>query len=168
MSGGTATRKLPAMSTLTSDGPLRELEQRIGFIPNLAATIAGSPVAIAGFVALQGVLPETKLTPLEREVVGITVSAENSSAYSLAAHSVFARKAGGSPELVAALRAGEPVDDPRLRELQELTQALLREHGHVPPHDDALEVITQIAYTTFANYAANVARTPIDEAFSPV
>jgi AhpD family alkylhydroperoxidase len=156
------------MTTLTSDGPLRELEQRVGFIPNLAATIAGSPVAIAGFVALQGALRETRLTALEREVVGLTVSAENACEYSLAAHSAFARKAGGSPELVAALRAGEPVDDPRLRELQELTRALLRERGHVPSHQDALEVITQIAYTTFANYAANVARTPIDEAFAPV
>jgi AhpD family alkylhydroperoxidase len=156
------------MTTLTSDGPLRELEQRVGFIPNLAATIAGSPVAIAGFVALQGALRETRLTALEREVVGLTVSAENACEYSLAAHSAFARKSGGSPELVAALRAGEPVDDPRLRELQELTRALLRERGHVPSHQDALEVITQIAYTTFANYAANVARTPIDEAFAAV
>ena len=156
------------MTTLTSDGPLRELEQRVGFIPNLAATIAGSPVAIAGFVSLQGALRETRLTALEREVVGLTVSAENACEYSLAAHSAFARKAGGSPELVAALGAGEPVADPRLRELQELTRALLRERGHVPPHDDALEVITQIAYTTFANYAANVARTPIDEAFASV
>ena len=156
------------MTTLPSAAPLRELEQRVGFIPNLAATIADSPVAIAGFVALQGALRETRLTPLEREVVGLTVSAENACEYSLAAHSVFARNAGGSAELVAALRAGEPVDDPRLRELQELTRALLRERGHVPAHEDALEVITQIAYTTFANYAANVARPPIDAAFSPV
>ncbi len=155
------------MTTLTSDEPLRELERRIGFIPNLAAAIAGSPVAIAGFVALQGALRETKLTPLEREVVGLTVSAENECEYSLAAHSAFARGAGGSPELVAALRAGEPVGDPRLRELQYLTRALLRERGHVPPHEDALEVITQVAYTTLANYVANVARPPVDPAFAP-
>src|SRR5215475_191475 len=141
------------MSTLTSEGPLRELEQRIGFIPNLAAAIADSPVAIAGFVSLQGILRETKLTPLEREVVGLTVSAENDCEYSLAAHSAFARRAGGSPELVAALRAGEPVDDPRLRAVQQLTRDLLCEHGHVPERNDeeTLEVITQIAYTMLAN-----------------
>jgi len=156
------------MTTLTSDGPLRELEQRIGFIPNLAVAIAGSPVAIAGFVALQGALRETRLSALEREVVALTVSAENACEYSLAAHSAFARKAGGSPELVAALRAGEPVADPRLRALQELTRRLLRDRGHVAPHEDALEVVTQIACTTLANYVANVARPPIDEAFSPV
>src|SRR3954469_22572542 len=146
------------MTTLTSEAPLRELERRVGFIPNLAATIAGSPAAIAGFVALQGALRQTKLTALAREVVALTVSAENACESSLAAHSAFARKAGGSPELVAAVRAGEPAADPRLRELQELTRALLRERGHVPPHDDALEVVTQIACTTLANYVANVAR----------
>jgi len=156
------------MTTLSSDAPLRELEQRMGFIPNLAGAIADSPVAIASFVAQQGALRQTSLTPLEREVVGITVSAENDSEYSLAAHSAFARKAGGSDALVAALRAGEPVDDPRLRSIQDLTLALLRDRGHVPPHDDALEVITQIAYTTLANYVANVKRPPIDAAFAPV
>jgi AhpD family alkylhydroperoxidase len=167
LSGAFAASSLQAMTTLTSEAPLRELEQRIGFIPNLAAAIADSPVAIASFVAQQGALRHTNLTPLEREVVGITVSAENECEYSLAAHSAFARGAGGSDELVAALRAGEPVSDSRLRELQELTRSLLREGGHVPAHDDALEVITQIAYTTMANYAANVADTPIDEAFKP-
>ena len=157
------------MSTLTSEAPLRELEQRIGFIPNLAATIAGSPVAIAGFVSLQGVLRETSLTALEREVVGLTVSVHNQCEYSLAAHSVFARKAGGSDELVAALRAGEPVADPRLRSIQALTQDLLRKRGHIDARDDeeALEVIAQIAYTTFANYAADVFGTPVDDAFKP-
>src|SRR3954454_10120406 len=119
------------MTTLTSEAPLGELEQRVGFIPNLAATIADSPVAIAGFVALQGALRETDLSPLEREVVGLTVSAENACEYSLAAHSVFARTAGGCQVLVAARRAGELVDDPRLRELQEFTRALLRARGHV-------------------------------------
>src|SRR3954468_169559 len=106
------------MTTLTSDGPLRELEQRIGFIPNLAVAIAGSPVAIAGFVALQGVLRETRLSALERGVVALTVSAENACEYSLAAHSAFARKGGRSPDLAAGVRAGEPAADPRLRELQ--------------------------------------------------
>jgi hypothetical protein len=39
---------------------LSAIRQRIGFIPNLAATIAGSPVALAGFGALQGALRGTR------------------------------------------------------------------------------------------------------------
>lgn len=149
--------------------PLRDLERRIGFIPNLAATIGGSATAIAGFGALQGMLRSSKLTALEREVVGLTVSFENASEYSMAAHTVFALGASGSEEVVTALRSGAPVPDARLRALQELTQALVRERGHIETDlsaEDVLEVITQIAYTTFANLAANVARTPVDEAFA--
>ena len=124
----------------------------------------------AGFVAFQGALRHTKLTGLEREAVALTVSAVNDSEYSLAAHSVFAGKAGGSPEVVAALRAGDTVADGRLRSLQELTRSLLRERGHVETdldEQDVLETIAQIAYTTFANYVANAARTPVDPAFAP-
>ena len=99
---------------------LAALERNIGFIPNLAGTIAGSPVALAGFVALQTALRGSRLTALEREVVGITVSRLNDAPYSLAAHSVFAAKGGGSPELIAALRAGEPLDDERLESIRRL------------------------------------------------
>jgi hypothetical protein len=73
-------------------------------------------------------------------------------------------------ELVAALRAGEPVADARLRWIQALTESLLCERGHVATGhaaEEVLEVIAQIAYTTFANYAANAAGTPVDEAFKP-
>ena len=35
---------------------LEALEQNVGFIPNLAATIGGSPVALQGFVAMQSAL----------------------------------------------------------------------------------------------------------------
>ena len=148
---------------------LAALERNIGFIPNLAAAIAGAPAALSGFVALQTALRGSRLTALEREVVGLTVSRLNECAYSLAAHSRFAAAAGGSPAVVAALRAGEPLDDPRLRALQAFTEAVIRERGHVDAELDpetALEVITQVAYTTLANYAADVSGVPVDDAFA--
>jgi AhpD family alkylhydroperoxidase len=156
--------------------PLATLEQNIGFIPNLAGTIAGSPVALGGFVGLQSQLRAAQLSPLEREVVGVTVSRANASPYSLAAHSAFAARAGAAPETVAALRAGEPLGDLRLEALRAFTAAVLDEHGHVDAEplldagysrEQALEALTQIAYTTFANLVANVADTPVDAAFAP-
>ncbi len=142
---------------------LAALERNIGFIPNLAGTIAGSPVALAGFVALQTALRGSRLTALEREVVGITVSRSNDAPYSLAAHSVFAAKAGGSPALIAALRVGEPLDDERLESIRRFTEDRTAPDGL--DAEEVLEVIAQIAYTTLANLAANVADTPIDDAF---
>ncbi len=109
---------------------LAELERNIGFIPNLAATIGASPTAIAGFVGLQTALRSSTLTGLEREVVGVTVSRFNDCAYSLAAHSKFARMQGGDEALVAALVAGEPLADERLEALRTFTLALLSDRGH--------------------------------------
>jgi AhpD family alkylhydroperoxidase len=181
---GHAARTLSAMSTFTIHTPdsapegsrkaLGALEQNIGFIPNLAATIGGSPVALEAFVAMQSALRRSSLTPAEREIVGITVSRENGSAYSMAAHSTFAERAGLGAEDIAALRAGGTLADPRQEALHSFTAELLRSHGRVAADDllaagytaeQALEVVTQVAYTTMANFAAGVADTPVDAAF---
>jgi AhpD family alkylhydroperoxidase len=175
LSGLCRSATLPGMFTVhtTQSAPagsrdaLAALERNIGFIPNLAATIAGSPTALQGFVALQTALRGRRLSALEREVVGVTVSRVNRSQYSLAAHSKFASVAGGSEQLVAALRAGEPLGDDRVDRLRTFTEALLGSRGHTSADgldaEQALEVIAQVAYTTLANYAANVARTPVDD-----
>jgi alkylhydroperoxidase family enzyme len=155
------------------------LERNVGFIPNLAATIAGSPAAMQGFVGLQTALRGTRLSALEREVVGLTVSLENASPYSMAAHSTFAAGAGAGDELLEALRAGERLPDERLEALHAFALAVLRGRGHLDDDavgaflaagyapESALEAIAQIAYTTLANLAANVAGTPVDAAFEP-
>jgi AhpD family alkylhydroperoxidase len=175
LSSGRAAATLPAMFTVHTPQSAPEgarealaaLERNVGFIPNLAGTIAGSPVALKSFVAMQTALRGSRLTGLEREVVGITVSRFNESAYSLAAHSAFAARAGASPDVIAALRAGEPLADERLETVRAFTEALLTrgEPGGLDA-EEALEVITQVAYTTLANLTANLAATPIDDAFA--
>jgi AhpD family alkylhydroperoxidase len=149
---------------------LSGIRKRIGFIPNLAATIAGSPVALAGFGSLQETLRASTLSALEREVVGVTVSVANAAPYSIAAHSTFAAAAGASSAVVAALRAGAPLEDERLEAVRRFTEALLREDGRADgaglSAEEQLEVVSQVAYTTFANLAANLAEVPIDDAFS--
>jgi AhpD family alkylhydroperoxidase len=155
---------------------LAGLEKNIGFIPNLAGTIGGSPTAIQGFLAMQSSLRRAGLTPVEREVVGLTTSYANACEYSMAAHSTFALANGAAPEVVAALRAGAELPDARLEALHAFTRELLSERGHVSDaelleagysQENVLEVVTQVAYTTFANLVANLADTPVDEAFAP-
>jgi AhpD family alkylhydroperoxidase len=161
------------MSTFTihpgSSETLAALERNIGFIPNLAAAIAASPTALSGFVGLQTALRGSTLTGLEREVVGVTVSRFNDCAYSLAAHAAFARMQGGDDALVAALVSGSPLGDERLEALRAFALALLEQRGHVSAElgpEASLEVIAQVAYTTFANYAADVSGATIDDAFA--
>jgi AhpD family alkylhydroperoxidase len=153
---------------------LGALEQNVGFIPNLAGTIGGSPVALEGFVAMQSALRRSGISAAEREIVGITVSRENGSAYSMAAHSSFAERVGLPPEEIAALRDGGTLADPRHESLHVFTMELVRGHGRVSADEllaagytaeNVLEVVTQVAYTTMANFAAGVADTPVDAAF---
>ena len=161
------------MFTIHSDSrpALDAIRERIGFIPNLAATIAASPVALEGFGALQGSLRGSTLSPLEREVAGLAVSFENDCAYSMAAHSTFAAGAGAAPEVLGALRSGEPLDDARLESVRRFAVALVRYRGHRRDDfglsaEEQLEVMAQVVYTTFANLAANLADPPVDEPFA--
>ncbi|MDA0183416.1 carboxymuconolactone decarboxylase family protein [Solirubrobacter phytolaccae] len=176
MSRDRARRTLPGMFTVHtatsapagSRDALAALERNVGFIPNLAGVIAGSPVALNGFVGMQSALRGSRLTALEREVVGLTVSRVNDCAYSLAAHSRFAAAAGASEGLLAAVRDGASLEDERLERLRAFTEDVLAERGHVAAAFDAeetLEVLTQIAYTTLANFAADVSGAPVDDAF---
>jgi uncharacterized peroxidase-related enzyme len=168
----------PSSAPERSHEALAALERNIGFIPNLAATIADSPTALSAFVAMQSALRGTsRLTGVEREVVGLAVSYANRSAYSMAAHSTFARGAGASAKVVEALRSGGELPDARLQALAAFTVELRDNGGHVSggrlaafldagfTRENALEVITQVAYTTMANLVANVADTPVDTAF---
>jgi uncharacterized peroxidase-related enzyme len=167
----------PESAPEASREALDRLRTNVGFIPNLAATIAGSPTALQGFVAMQSTLRGSDLAPAEREIVGLTVSRENASPYSMAAHSTFAEGVGLAPDEIAALRAGESLTDPRHEALHVFTAELLASRGHVSADqlaellaagyslENVLEVVTQVAYTTMANLVANVAATPVDAAF---
>jgi uncharacterized peroxidase-related enzyme len=159
-----------------SQQPLDELRQRVGFIPNLAATMAEAPTTMDGFNQLQRALAHSTITAAEREVVGVTVSVANRCPYSVAAHSAFAARAGVSPEVIAALRAGkDDLPEEKASALSAFTKALLRSgglvdrgeidallgHGYSPAQ--VLEVITQAVYTTMANWVANATGAPLDD-----
>jgi AhpD family alkylhydroperoxidase len=154
-----------------SRAALAAIRESIGFLPNLAAVLGSSPTALECFGGLQGSLRGTTLSPLEREVAGLAVSIENDCAYSMAAHSTFAAGAGAAPVVLAALRAGEPIDEPRLEAVRRFAVALVREHGHGRDAfglsaEEQLEVAAQVVYTTFANLVANLADPPVDEPFA--
>ena len=156
---------------------LKAIEGRVGFLPNLAATMASSPTLVTAFADMQPTLARTTLTGLEREVVALTLSHANTADYPLAAHGRFAVMQGGSPELVEAVCAGGSLPDARLDALATFTRVMIQTRGHVPTPtldafvaagytaEQALEVVAQLGYTTMANLAANLAQPPVDDAF---
>ncbi|MFD0534282.1 carboxymuconolactone decarboxylase family protein [Actinomadura luteofluorescens] len=69
-----------------------------------------------------------------KHAVLITASVLNGCEYCVAAHSTVALRARVPAEVVEALRAGRPLDDPALEAVRRLTGAMVTQRGWV---DDA-------------------------------
>lgn len=156
---------------------LARLKSEIGFLPNLAASMAESPVLLDGFTSLRRIAAGGSLDPVEREVVALAVSRANRCNYCMAAHSAFARRQGASDVLLRALREGERAGDARHEALRSFAHAVITGRGPLAPETrreflDAgftraqmLDVLAVIAMTALANHAHHVTEAPVDEAF---
>lgn len=158
---------------------LRALEQGLGFVPNLAATMAESPTLVNGFVDLRKILAGGELSGIEREIVALAVSLENDCDYCMAAHSTFALMQHADQAAVSCARQDRAPDDPKLGALFRFARSLVAKKGHVSEQDskaflDAgysrralLEVVAQVGHTMLANFAHGISGAPLDDAFQP-
>jgi uncharacterized peroxidase-related enzyme len=158
---------------------LEGLQAQLGFLPNLAATMAESPTLLEAFTTLRSIVQRGGFRGPERETIALVTSFENSCSYCMAAHSAFAHAEGAPVATVEVLRAGElPAGDPRGRALAAFTRNLLRNRGFVPQEDlqallaagferrQILEVIAVVGMVSLANWAHNLTGAPVDEAFA--
>jgi uncharacterized peroxidase-related enzyme len=156
---------------------MQKLQEQAGFVPNLAATMAGAPPLLEAFMTLRGLAARGPLSAAERELLSITVAGAIACRYCFAAHSTFAQRVGAAPDQIAAVRSGEALGDARL-------QALLRFAGAVARREDApaaarglvragytreqvLEVLVAIAVPTLAGMVDGVAEVEVDPVFAP-
>jgi AhpD family alkylhydroperoxidase len=158
--------------------PLEGLGDRVGFLPNLAATMEGSPALIRGFVSLQAAPAGGSLTELERQVVALGTAYENRCTYCMAFHSTLAAANGLEEDELDRIRRGDDPSDARLRALFGLARALTSHRGHLSTDEvgtmagdlepaEFLEVIAQIGSTTLASLTHNLTGATLDEAFHP-
>ena len=141
---------------------------QLGFLPNLFTTLAKAPVALETYVQASAILGKTSLSTKEKEAVYLATSQVNGCDYCLAAHTLFAGKAGLSAQDIVAAREGE------LNAYAALAQQLTQSRGHLSDEqiaaaraagiDDVkiIEVIALVAVQTLTNYLNNVALTDID------
>lgn len=156
---------------------LQGLTQSFGLIPNLAATMAGSPALVNSFVAAFGNFHGGSLTGAQRQVLLLTNAVTNTCAWAVAFHSTMALKEGVAADDVRAIRERRLPADPTLAALSALTWALIEKRGHLDERDLAaagdagftpdqvLEIITGVAISTMANYAGNIAKPPVEAPF---
>jgi len=147
---------------------LEGVQKKIGFLPNLFTTLATAPVALDAYVQISATLGKTSLSAKEKEAVYLATSQVNGCDYCLAAHTLFASKAGLAAEEIIEARHG------RLNAFATLAHQLTETRGHLSDEQIAaaraagiddkkiIEVIAIVAAQTLTNYLNNVALTDID------
>ena len=159
---------------------LEAANKTYGTVFNLYRGFATSPATLKVYLAFNELLNEFgQLTPIEQQVVYLTVSAENACTYCVGAHSAIAGMVKMPEQTLTELREQRPLSDPKLDALRRFTLSVMEHRGWVPEHDMAdfeaagfeqvhvLEVLTILAQKTLSNYYNHVAHTPLDEMFAP-
>jgi uncharacterized peroxidase-related enzyme len=143
-----------------------------GFVPNLQAILAESPASLKAYEALFAIAGETGFSPAEQQVVFLTTSVFHGCEYCTMGHTYLGGKAGVPAADIAALRAAEPPQDPRLRALAGFVRQVLETRGDVGDaavdefiaagftRANVLDVLVIVATKTISNYANHMAHTP--------
>lgn len=156
---------------------LEQIAKGMGFVPNLFATFAHNPEALKSYLALSDSFGKAGFTPLEQQVVLMTVSRENQCTYCIAAHSAISAMSKLDEVVIGQLRNGETLNDPKLETLRAFTKRVVASRGW-PDESDVksfinagfnqshiLGVVLGVAMKTLSNYTNHIAQTPLDDAF---
>jgi AhpD family alkylhydroperoxidase len=161
-----------------SQRPLQQTRARLGYLPAAMARMAESPDLTAGFLAASAQFERTSLEPLAREVVVLTIAVRLECHVCIAMHSARLTALAADQGLISALRAGQPVTDPRLEALREFTLAMLASAGAVSAEQlrsflgrgytrqNALEVALGIGAYTMSILANRMTGAPVDQALA--
>lgn len=157
---------------------MEEMENKYGFIPNLIGVLAESPATVQAYAAMSKALEQSVLTPVEQQVVTVTVSAVNGCAYCVGAHSTVAQMVGMPDGTLSAVRARQPLPDAKLDALRTLVESVMHHRGWVPEEDlgrftaagysrqHLLDTLTIVALKTLSNYVNHIVHTPLDPQFA--
>jgi AhpD family alkylhydroperoxidase len=109
---------------------LRASQASFGFLPSALARAAHAPALLKHLLSGFAAFERTSLAPLEREVVAFAVAYEIECHYCMALHTALLARGGGADEgLIAALRSGSPLADPRLEALRRFVRAIVVDRG---------------------------------------
>ncbi len=170
----------PATANAAQKEILDQAVKAVGFLPNMYVNMVNAPAVLSTYLHGYALFrSESGLKPAEQEVVFLAVSRVNGCTYCTAAHSMIADKKSGVPaDVLKAIRAGQPIPDPRLAALFALTTEMVRTQGRPSAsaiqaflgagfqEKDVLYLILAIAVKTLSNYTNHAFATPVDPVFS--
>jgi AhpD family alkylhydroperoxidase len=105
---------------------LVKAKKNLGFIPNMYRNMATAPGLLESYLYTYEQFRENAdFTPVEQEVVFLTISRENGCTYCMAAHSLIADKMSNVPtEVTDAIRDDLAIPDSKLSSLHAFTKAM--------------------------------------------
>lgn len=158
---------------------LKAAMAKLGFLPNLMATMAEAPVMVESYLTLMGLFDKTDLSETERQIILMTNNRLNGCTYCMAAHTTVSKMAGVDESVIEALRRGTPIDDPKLEALRTFAVIIHETRGWASEEQiDAflaagytkqtvLEVIVGTSLKVLSNYTTPIANPPLDAVFEP-
>ena len=158
---------------------LEDVIKKNGQVPNMYANMVNSPGVLETYLHGYDIFRrESGFTPVEQEVVFLSISFENACNYCMAAHSVIADRMSMVPvEVTDAIRNGTVIPNSRLQALSVFTKEMFQTRGR-PSREAAtdflnagyderkiLEIILALAVKTLSNYSNHVFGTEVDKSF---
>tara|TARA_R110002153_G_scaffold18021_2_gene62947 strand:+ start:8340 stop:8894 length:555 start_codon:yes stop_codon:yes gene_type:complete len=158
---------------------LVKAKKNLGFIPNMYRNMATAPGLLESYLYTYDQFRENAdFTPVEQEVVFLTISRENGCSYCMAAHSLIADKMSNVPtEVTDAIRDDLAIPDSKLSSLHTFTKAMHDSRG-LPTQADVkafltagysernmLDIVTAMAVKTMSNFTNHLFHTDVDKAF---
>ncbi|WP_444927854.1 carboxymuconolactone decarboxylase family protein [Microbulbifer sp. TRSA002] len=159
---------------------LEAAKKKMGFVPNLMATMAESPVMVESYLTLMGIFDKSRLSETEREIILMTNSRLNGCTYCMAAHTAVCKMAGVDENLIKALRSGKKLDDPKLEALRAFSVIINEKRGWATEEEveaflavgytkeTVLEVIVGTSLKVLSNYSTHNLNVSLDDAFLPM
>jgi AhpD family alkylhydroperoxidase len=151
------------------------IRDHFGHLPSAVARWAESPELLEGFTKLNAMFESCSLDPLSVEVVVMTIAVRNGCELCVAIHTARLRSLDAPDAIIAALRAGDAVPDPRLEAVRAFTVRLLDTTGDAGDEAvqdfldagftarNALEIVLGIGTYTMSTFANRLTGAPVDE-----
>jgi uncharacterized peroxidase-related enzyme len=170
-------QRLPAIDPGAARGEtkiaLHEAEAHLGNSPNIMRTIANSPTALRGYVALSRELSTGPLDPRLREQIALAVAEANACRYCVAAHAAAGRELGLDDTAIKAAHQASS-HDPKVQAALQFARAVTEYRGELTDeefdrmrragysNEEIAEVIANVVLSIYANYFNTIAQTEID------
>lgn len=153
------------------------LNQKLGFVPNLYAYYAKNETALADYLGFQN--RKTTLKAKEKEVVNLVTSQINGCLYCQSAHTAIGKMNGFTDDQILEIRGGSAGFDPKLDALAMFVKAVVEGKGRV--EDSAkdqffaagyteaslIDVVIAVGDKIISNYIHNLAGFEIDFPLAP-